>query len=168
MNTSRNILIAVDGTEVSNRAVAYVADILGACGGFRVHLLHILPPLPSELLEVGGSEDPDVEQREEALVHDQQATWVAHAEEAARPILDRAKSILGQARVPFQAMETQCAIPINGEAIATDILEAAQANQCGTIVVGRSSFHGLRAWFKHHIGDELIRQGEGLAIWVVE
>jgi nucleotide-binding universal stress UspA family protein len=168
MNTSRNILIAVDGAEVSNRAVTYVAGLIGACRGFRVHLLHILPPLPPELLEVGGSEDPDVEQREEALACEQQAAWLAHAEESAQPILDQAKSILREAKVPFQAMESECVIPINGEAIVTDILEAAQANQCGTIVVGRSPFHGLRAWFGQHLGDKLIRQGEGLAIWVVE
>jgi nucleotide-binding universal stress UspA family protein len=168
MNTSRNILIAVDDSEVSNRAVAYVADLMGGRRGFRFHLLHILPPLPPALLEVGGSEDPDTEQHEEASIRDQQAAWLAQAEEAARPMLERAKSILRSAKVPAQAVGTQCVISLNGEAIVTDILEAARANQCGTVVVGRESFHGLRAFLARHVADDLIHKGHGSTIWVVE
>jgi K+-sensing histidine kinase KdpD len=50
----------------------------------------------------------------------------------------------------------------------TNILEGARANQCGTVVVGRQSFSWLQELFQHHIGEELIRRGQGLAIWVVE
>ena len=65
-------------------------------------------------------------------------------------------------------METQLATPLNGEAVVTNILEAARANQCGTVVVGRDSFSWLQELFQHHVGEELVRRGQGFAIWVVE
>ena len=64
--------------------------------------------------------------------------------------------------------ETQLAIPLSGEAVVANILEAARANQCGTVVVGRQSFSWPQELSQHHIGEELLRKGQGLAIWVVE
>jgi hypothetical protein len=37
-----------------------------------------------------------------------------------------------------------------------------------TVVVGRKSYHGLKALLTSHISDALISQGEDLAVWVVE
>src|SRR5438093_9703499 len=64
MSNAKHILIAVDDSEASYRAVTYVGSIIGGCEGFRVCLLHALSPLPRELLEFGGSEDPQQEERE--------------------------------------------------------------------------------------------------------
>jgi hypothetical protein len=36
------------------------------------------------------------------------------------------------------------------------------------VVVGRKTYHGLKALVTSHVSDELISKGEGLAIWVVE
>jgi K+-sensing histidine kinase KdpD len=52
--------------------------------------------------------------------------------------------------------------------MVTDILEAAQADRCETIVVGRHSFTLLQRIFRHPVADELIRRGQGYTIWVVE
>jgi nucleotide-binding universal stress UspA family protein len=38
----RHLLVAVDGSENSRRAVSFVADFLGGYSGFRVTLLHIV------------------------------------------------------------------------------------------------------------------------------
>ena len=170
MNTSGHILVAVDDSEASDRAVAYVGALIGGRQGYRVRLLHILPPLPPSLLEVGGSENPAIEQREETTIHNQQATWLAEAEKQARPALQRARSGLRQANVPDQAIETEFVVSINGQSMVTDILDAAKTSQCGTIVVGRESFHGLQAFFAHHhhVGDELVAKGHGVTIWVVK
>lgn len=127
-----------------------------------------LPPLPPELLEVGGSENPEIEQREEKTIHNQQAAWLAEAENLARPALERARSRLRQANVPDQAVETEFVVSINGQAMVTGILDAAKTNQCGTIVIGRESFHGLQAFLAHHVGDELVAKGHDVTIWVVK
>ena len=56
----------------------------------------------------------------------------------------------------------------NTQDTVLDILDTAHARHCGTVVVGRESYHGLKALLTSHVSDELISQGEGLAVWVVE
>jgi hypothetical protein len=68
MSNAKYMLIAVDDSEAPYRAVTYVGSIISGCEGFRVCLLHALPPLPRELLEFGGSEDPQQEEREETCL----------------------------------------------------------------------------------------------------
>lgn len=52
--------------------------------------------------------------------------------------------------------------------LVLDLLESARTLNCGTVVVGRESFHGLKALVTPHVGDTLIRQSHGLTVWVVE
>src|ERR671939_359230 len=54
MHNAKNILIAVDASEASYRAVTYVGEIIGGRRDFRVCLLHVLPPLPQECLDDTG------------------------------------------------------------------------------------------------------------------
>jgi nucleotide-binding universal stress UspA family protein len=168
MSNAKHILIAVDDSEASYRAVTYVGSIIGGCEGFRVCLLHALPPLPRELLEFGGSEDPQQEEREEACIKAEQARWIEAVAQAAEPVFTRAKHMLREARVPEDAVQTQIVDTVNTQDTVLDILEAAHARHCGTVVVGRKSYHGLTALVTSHVSDELISQGEGLTVWVVE
>jgi nucleotide-binding universal stress UspA family protein len=168
MSNAKHILIAVDDSEASYRAVTYVGSIMSGCEGFRVCLLHALPPLPRELLEFGGSEDPQQEEREETRLHTEQARWIEAVAQAAAPVFRRAKHILHAARVPEDAVETQMVDTVNTQDIVYNILETAHARHCGTVVVGRQSHHGLKALLTSHVSDALMSQGEGLAIWVVE
>ncbi len=48
------LLVMVDESPGTKRSVAYVARMIGGLRGFHVYLLHLLPPLPPELLEFGG------------------------------------------------------------------------------------------------------------------
>jgi len=159
MSNAKHILIAVDDSEASCRAVAYVGSIIGGGEGFRVCLLHALPPLPRELLEFGGSEDPRQEELEEACVQTDQARWIEAVAQAAEPVFTRAKHMLHEACVPEDAVETQIVDTVNTQDTVLDILETAHARHCGTVVVGRKSYHGLEALMKSHISDELISQG---------
>jgi K+-sensing histidine kinase KdpD len=93
---------------------------------------------------------------------------VATAEQAAAPIFAHATAILQEAGVPAQVVEMQISTSIGGQDVVPEILAAARAGQHGTFVVGREAFSWLQERFHHHVGDELIRQGQGLTIWVVE
>lgn len=86
MSNAKHILIAVDDSEASYRAVTYVGSIMRGGEGFRVCLLHALPPLPRELLEFGGSGDPQHEEREEMHLHTEQARWSEAAAQAGEPV----------------------------------------------------------------------------------
>jgi nucleotide-binding universal stress UspA family protein len=168
MSNAKHILIAVDDSEASYRAVTYVGSLIGGCEGFRVCLLHALPPLPRELLEFGGSEEPQQEERGEACLKTAQAHWIEAVAQAAEPVFTRARHILHEARVPEDAVETQIVDTVNTQDTVLDILETAHARHCGTVVVGRESVHGLKALWTSHVSDAVMRQGEGLAVWVIE
>jgi nucleotide-binding universal stress UspA family protein len=168
MANAKHILIAVDDSEASYRAVAYVGSIMSGGEGFRVCLLHALPPLPREVLEFGGAEEPQQEDREEMRLHTAQARWIEAVAQAAEPVFTRAKQILHAAHVPADAVETQIVDTVNTQDIVLNILETAHARHCGTVVVGRQVHHGLKALLTSHVSDALMSQGEDLAIWVVE
>ncbi len=171
MDASKNILIAIDNSEASSRAVAYVARMIAGKRGFRVRLFHALAPFPPGLREFEWAEDPKLrEETPDKKVKEAEDQWVAQSEKAAQPVFARAKSVLRKARMPARAVETQISPWSLDQDLATKILEAARANQCGTIVVGRGSFSGLRELLhKHvHVADELIRKAQGFTLWVVE
>ena len=168
MSNAKHILLAVDDSEASYRAVHYVGSLIGGCEGFRVCLLHALPPLPPELLEFGGSEDSQQEEQGEACINAEQARWLEAVAQAAEPVFTRARHILHEARVPEDAVETQIVDTVNTQDTVLDILETAHARHCGTVVVGRESVHGLKALWTSHVSDAVMHQGEGLAVWVIE
>ena len=66
------------------------------------------------------------------------------------------------------AVERQIVDTVHTQDTVLDILETARAHHCGTVVVGRKSYHGLTALLTSHVSDEVIRQGQDLAVWVVE
>ena len=113
MPNTKNILIAVDDSEASYRAVTYVGSIIGGREDCHVCLLHASPPLPRELLEFGGSSDPQQEEQEEARLKAEQARWIEAVTQAAEPIFTRAQRILQEANVPAHALETQIVDTVN-------------------------------------------------------
>jgi nucleotide-binding universal stress UspA family protein len=168
MNNAKNILIAVDDSAASYRAVTYVGSLMGGRKDCRVCLVHASPPLPRELLEFGGSSDPQHEAREEARIHAEQARWLETVRQAAAPVFTRAQRLLHEAGVPADAVETQMTATVNPQDIVLDMLEAARAQQCGTVVVGREAVPGLRARWTAPLSERLMRQAHDLTVWVVE
>ncbi|MEJ2231634.1 MAG: universal stress protein, partial [Nitrospirales bacterium] len=94
MVRDKTFLVGVDGSDSSIRSVSYVADMIGAREDCHVVLFHVLPPIPPELLEFGGAEDPEKEQKLDQTLKKEQAQWIEDAKKAAEPMLDNAKTIL--------------------------------------------------------------------------
>jgi nucleotide-binding universal stress UspA family protein len=164
MSVRHNILIAVDDSGATDRAVTYVASIIGRYRHFRVHLFHVAPILP-KLLEFGGSENIQEEDKREAEIT---AARIRYLEDLAQAVFAKAQSILQHAGLPVGAVKTHVVSTISGEDVIGNLLEAAQTNTCDTIVVGRQSHSWLRELVQHHLADELIRKAAGFTIWVVE
>lgn len=164
MQDTQRILIAVDDSEATTKAVTYVGTLLAGHHQVNICLLHALAAPPQEFLAVGGGESPE---DADAAEPDPQAQWLAAVEAAAAPIFDKAQALLRQAGMATGAIETQIATAGAWQDIVTDILEAARTHACGTIVVGRESFSPLRALFQNHVADVLLRHAQGFTVWVV-
>jgi nucleotide-binding universal stress UspA family protein len=166
MPTNQRILIGVDASEASRRAVDYVADMLGGRHGFHVGLVHL--ELPPKMLEWGGSEDSNIEDD----VSSERAKVYQKLEEKTikngQQMLEKLKGILTERGIDVTALLVRFEEPLDRKHIAHDILTIAKERGYGTIVVGRHLFSGLKRLFGHHVGEELVRTGKGVTIWVIE
>jgi nucleotide-binding universal stress UspA family protein len=168
MNRKKRILVVVDGSKASIRAVNYVGNMMAGKRDVTICLLNVLGPLPTELTEFGGSEDPEREEKLEKELKDKREQWIENAKTKALPRLKKAISIFKKARLPAKAVKTEFWIDVNSQGLAAGILEAGRLNKCNTVVVGRKSFSWLKEIFHHHVTDELIRKAQDLTVWVVE
>ena len=163
----KRLLLAVDDSTPSQRAVAYVGDLLGRRRGFRVSVVYVLPDFPPSLLEHGGAGDPVAEDRLTASLRAQRRRWVAQQKQQARPIVQGATRSLRNAGLTSRSLEVRFCGPIDEGAVAEEILRLARARRCHTIVVARHP----RSWLRHVVAmdlrEKLARRAERLAIWSI-
>ena len=159
------ILVAVDESENSHRAVKYVGSLLREAPDTAVTLFHVLKPMPRGLLEHGGSENPAAEtQLSERLRKDQDA-WIRQEAEAECPFLIKAFETLTESGFD----RSRVALRIGHEDdIARNILEEARNGKHETIVVGRHGSSSIKRLFGGGVTDQLLRDAKGFTIWVVE
>jgi nucleotide-binding universal stress UspA family protein len=158
------ILVAVDESENSVRAVTYVGALLRDAPQTAVTLFHVLRPMPRGLLEHGGSENPAAEAQLSTQLRKDQEAWVRQEAERECPFLINAFEMLTQSGFD----RNQVALRIGHEDdIARNILEEARNGKHETIVVGRHGTSGIKRLFGGGVTEQLLREAKGFAIWVV-
>jgi len=164
----KRLLVVLDGSAVSKRAVKYVASLISRRRGFRLCLVHVLPPLPPRLLEHGGSENPATERRLENELRLERERWVSSAKSAAQKHVDDARTTFRKNGVPAASIQTLFCDPGEGRNAADDILRMAGGCKCRTIVVGRQAVSWFHELFSQELPEELLRRGKGFSIWIIE
>jgi nucleotide-binding universal stress UspA family protein len=163
----KRLLLAVDHSTPSKRAVTYVGDLLGHRRGFRVSVVYVLPEFPPGLLEHGGAGDPVIEERLTATLRAERRNWIAEQKRQAQPVVETATESLRKAGLAPRSLEVRYCGPTNDAAVAEEILRLARARRCHTIVVARHS----RSWLGHLVSmdlrEKLARRAERLAIWSI-
>ena len=167
-NRVDRFLIAIDKSEASIKTVTYVGRVLRGHTDAQVRLLHVLPPIPPELLEFGGAEQPQLEQRLSDELRQNQARWIETAKNDVQGSIDKALAILLESGLSSDQVSTTFSSPIHRPDVVREIFEAAQTWKCGTLVVGRHTRSWIRELGSSHVGEELVRKGQGFAIWIVE
>jgi len=147
----RHILVAVDGSEISERAVLYVADFLGDSPGFRVTLFHSV-----SVPDAGDFDDP--EGRE------------ARAKEKERKVsgfLGRYREILIQSGFPADKVSSAVETGTEGPVAESILKKQADTGSC-TIVIGRRKMSRKEEFLFGSVSSRLVRQAEGCSVWVIE
>lgn len=162
------LLVVRDDSVASRRAVKYVGKFVGKRRAFRICLVHVLPPLPSELLEHGGSEDPVKEAQLEAELRVGQHRWISAAKKACQKGLHEDRAVLRKAGISARAVKASFCEPDPGRGAADAILRMARGRRCHTVVVGRQSVSWFHKLFSHDLSEELLRRGKGFCVWAVE
>lgn len=149
-------------------ALKYLAGFVCPTGKFRIHLVHILPPLPAMLLEHGGAANPAEEPLLEADLFGQQRDCISAAKKAAEKGLKEAKSALENAGATKGSVRALFCETGEKQDVADSILKMAREYGCHTIVVGRESVSWFHELFSQELAEELLRRGKGFSIWVIE
>jgi nucleotide-binding universal stress UspA family protein len=162
------MLVCLDDSDSSRSAVDYVTRCARDWTGLEFHLLHVLDPLPPELREFRGSENPS---RETDMEHDLDVAdqrWIERASVAAKPFFDAAVASLSGAGVVPGAVKVHCSAPNSATQVAQEILDEARELGCGTVVVGRHAAGWLAEHLGRHVAEDLVREAKNVAVWVVE
>jgi nucleotide-binding universal stress UspA family protein len=159
------ILLAVDESENSRRVVRYVGALLRGTSDVAVTLFHVLKPMPRELLEHGGSENPAVEAQLSMQLRAEQEAWIRKEGEAECHILKQARESLNQSGFDTGRVTLKFG---HEDDVANNILDEARIGHHETIVVGRHGMSRVKRVFGGGVTDQLLRDAKGFALWVVE
>ena len=162
------ILLAVDDSLASRKAANHVADLARRKKQLSIHIFHASDPLPTELQEYRGAENPDDEKTLDAELRQKQNTWEQKAKSAAEPLIKKTRLMLEQAGVAPEHISSQNAVLMHQEDLPDDILKAARDFDCRTVVVGRSAFPWLEELIASHLGEEVKRKAQGIFVSVID
>jgi nucleotide-binding universal stress UspA family protein len=148
---NKNILIAVDDSDNSRRAVHYVGYLLGQVDGIEVTLLHVIP-------------EPEEDYFSEA---DQKQQWIEKYRERMNAVLSTYKQMLGEAGFSEAAVEQRMPLRFC-PSMAECILSERKQRQYGTIVVGRQGLSRKEEFLFGSISSKIVNHARHCAVWVVE
>ncbi|MDD3553860.1 MAG: universal stress protein [Deltaproteobacteria bacterium] len=147
----KKILIAVDASENSMRAVRYVGEIVGSSPGFEVTLLH-----------VAVSPDRD-------LFPDEQV-WKAKKQEMQANMelfFRKSRTALIEFGVPSQNIHERY-IQSGGGSLSHQILGVQESDGFGTIVIGRRGVSKEEEFLFGSVSNKIVHYAKGCTVWVVE
>ena len=159
MKTTK-LLIVVDESPATRKALQYVAQIAAGRPSVRVCLAHALPSPPPELVEFRGAE--------KARLRSYKLRWISVVEMTEQRALKRANAVLRKGGFAEGAIEAHYCNLVDASRATQEILRLARLRKCDTVVFGRKSLSWLGEFIQGDPAEELVRQGKGFTIWVVE
>ncbi len=151
--TSNRVLIAVDSSDNALRAVDHAGFMLAGTDN-PVTLFHTKRHLrrfvPQEVLD----EAPELEE-----------LWKTKAGQEIEPFMKKAKEALLKAGLNESQLTTK--VVDGSRSPASDILDEAQNNGYGTIVMGRRGISGVKEFFMGSVSSKILQNCAGMAAWIV-
>jgi hypothetical protein len=167
MADPKTILLAIDDFGQSKPLIDYVAALIKGSSHFQIHLFHAAGPLPPNLLESTGAENPTEEIKVEQKQERAQDRWAIDSKEETQHLFDAQIAQLASSHFPKENIVKNFVLLHQRSDLVPEIISAAQQNNCGTIIVGYGSYSWVREQFQAHIGEQLISQCHDTAVCVV-
>ncbi len=147
----KHLLIAVEESDSSRRAVLYVADVLGGFPGFRATLLSVIPEPEEDFFE-------DEQER---------IAWTKEHLEKANIMLEKYRQILIQSGFDPDKVRIRSCVG-DSTSLSEAILDTRCDLTCCTIVVGRHHKSKAEEFLFGSTSNRLIHEAKNCAVWVVE
>lgn len=145
------VLVAVDGSDNSRRAVEHVGHMLGKGSDARLILLHVI-----------AEPDPDYFNNDPA----QRAQWLAAQRDEAADYLEGYRKLFVEAgvaadRITLEVVEKRC------PSLAQCILDECAVRRAGVLVLGRQGRGAREELLMGSVSKAAVHNSRGRAVWVV-
>lgn len=162
------LLVLVDESNGTPRVLQYVAQVARGRASVDIVLAHVAPGLEPQLLETGGAEESEREERIEADLRRQQRASINAAQRRSSRLLEAARGTLVRAGVARSRVDLRESSPLDAGSAAGVLLSLAEEADCGTIVVGHRAHGWLQGVGGGHLAERLVREAAGRTVWVVD
>jgi nucleotide-binding universal stress UspA family protein len=147
---NKNILVAVDTSENSRRAVDYVGRMVGGLAGVHVTLLHVIP-------------DPEEDYFQS---ESEREAWIENYRARTDAVLKEYQKMLVSAGFPTSAVDLHTPRRYC-PSMAECILSERQNRTYTTIVVGRHGLSRKEEFLFGSISNKIVHHARDCAVWVV-
>jgi len=147
---SRNLLVAVDDSDNSRRAVNYVASMLGGLGGFQVTLLHVISEPEEDYF--AGTEEKE--------------KWLEGYRSRITGVLEDLRRILVSAGFSEDAVQMRTPLRFC-PSIAECIISELDSSGYGTVVVGRKGISRKEEFLFGSVSSKIVGHARHCTVWVV-
>jgi nucleotide-binding universal stress UspA family protein len=158
----KKMLIAVDDSEDSRKAVEYVGQNFSSVKDLWITLFHVLLGFPTHLWDDGHVLTREEKTARKAVID----TWVTNQREAIDAVFQEAIETLTRCGIHPRRVETKV-IPESIKAIDQCILAEARAGGYQTVVIGR-----CRRPAKHFllgpVANKIVHSATGMTVCVVD
>jgi len=154
----KKILLAVDASPASMKAIEFVASLLGG-HGYEVCIFHAIPGLGAinfDLSEIDKREPPEVDMSDTCL-----EAFKLKVTQLFQDVKDRLM-VSG-----FESEKISEKILPGVHSRSDAIVKEAEGGGYGTIVVGRRGLSKVEAFFMGRVGHEVVYGGKNFTVWVV-
>jgi nucleotide-binding universal stress UspA family protein len=150
MRNWQKILLAVDGSETSVRAVRYVSKIAPLIENVEICILNVYPEPPPDYYSQGGRLD----------------TYKTMREERAENMLNQAAGILIGAGITEDRLSRRVSMA-EGRTISQVVLEVQAEGDYGTVVTGKRGVSKAEEFLFGSISNALARHSKKFTSWIV-
>lgn len=163
------ILLAIDGSATTEKAVRFVGKIFGPRGGegTSITLLHVVESLPEFLLSrAAEGEQADAYRRV-------WREWEETNRENAERLLEEQKQVLVAAGINESAVETRL-VHREARPEATKVVAALaligemKSGDYDVVCLGRRGSTGAEGTFLGSVAEKILREAQGRTVWVVD
>jgi len=158
----KKILVAIDDSEGSWRAVDYVGRQFAGIDDLKITLFHVLVGLPPQLWDDGHF----LTEEEKAARKTVMEKWLTNQKYVLEPLFKRAVEKLTALGISGDQIETK-SVSESFDTIPQCILAEAKADGYQTLVIGRCG-RSVKHFLLGSTANTIINAGAGIAICVVE
>ncbi len=163
------VLLAIDGSERSMRAVRHVRRLLDEGCQMEITFFHVCG-IPNELLEHEGSESSDREEQLSRELKKRRLSWIESMKhtvdrevfEPARKVLQDGREMEDRPRVVYKPVFEPHA------RVASAILWEANKTNYDVVVLGRHGRSNLKEFFLGSVSSRVIHHLRDRTVWIAE